>query len=142
MLKQTRRPSYACTFSPAFQDACNCANAGALWGQNSDEVLAEIGLTSDQIATLRDKGSFNVALAALCVPILNNRLVEGAATRGADAVVLDLEAAMPQDRKTKHGLLCRGVSGLEASGADIAVQRKPAPFRRRKRHCHGNRRGC
>jgi formyl-CoA transferase len=25
-------------------------------GQNSDEVLAEIGLTSDQIATLRDKG--------------------------------------------------------------------------------------
>jgi crotonobetainyl-CoA:carnitine CoA-transferase CaiB-like acyl-CoA transferase len=27
-----------------------------LQGQNSDEVLAEIGLTSDQIATLRDKG--------------------------------------------------------------------------------------
>ena len=35
----------------------------------------------------------------LFVPVLNDRLVERAARRGADAIVLDLEAAVPQDRK-------------------------------------------
>ena len=62
----------------------------------------------------------------LFVPILNNRLVEGAATRGADAVVLDLEAAIPQDRKDEaRAALSGAVSGLEASGADIAVRVNP-----------------
>ena len=62
----------------------------------------------------------------LFVQILNNRLVEGAATRGADAVVLDLEAAIPQDRKDEaRAALSGAVSGLEASGADIAVRVNP-----------------
>ena len=64
-------------------------------------------------------------------------LVEGAATRGADAVVLDFKAAIPQDRKYEaRAALSGAVSDLEASGADTAV-RKPAPFGRRKRHRHG-----
>ena len=62
----------------------------------------------------------------LFVPILNNRLVEGAATRGADAVVLDLEAAIPQDRKDEaRAALSGAVSDLEASGADTAVRVNP-----------------
>ena len=41
----------------------------------------------------------------LFVPVLNVRLVEGAARRGADAVVVDLEAAVPQERKRKPALV-------------------------------------
>lgn len=62
----------------------------------------------------------------LFVPILNNRLVEGAERRGADAIVLDLEAAVPQDRKEEaRAAIPRAVSGLKAAGVDIAVRVNP-----------------
>ena len=43
----------------------------------------------------------------LFVPVLNERLIEGAARRDADAIVLDLEAAVPQTRKMRLALYCR-----------------------------------
>jgi len=62
----------------------------------------------------------------LFVPVLNDRLVKGAAQRNADAIVLDLEAAVPQDRKEEARLTLTGVvSGLQAAGSDIAVRVNP-----------------
>lgn len=62
----------------------------------------------------------------LFVPVLNNRLVEGAARRGADAVVLDLEAAVPQDRKEEaRAALANVVPDLKVAGLDIAVRVNP-----------------
>ena len=44
----------------------------------------------------------------LFVPVLNERLIEGAARRDADAIVLDLEAAVPQTRKNEEArAFCR-----------------------------------
>ncbi len=62
----------------------------------------------------------------LFVPILNDRLVEGAARRKADAIVLDLEAAVPQDRKEDaRAAVATAVSGLQAASVDIAVRVNP-----------------
>ena len=62
----------------------------------------------------------------LFVPILKNRLIEGAAVRGADAIVLDLEAAVPQDRKgDARAVLSGTVSDLKTAKADIAVRVNP-----------------
>ena len=62
----------------------------------------------------------------LFVPILKNRLIEGAAMRGADAIVLDLEAAVPQDRKEEARAVLSGtVSDLKTAKADIAVRVNP-----------------
>ena len=62
----------------------------------------------------------------LFVPILKNRLIEGAAMRGADAIVLDLEAAVPQDRKgDARAVLSGTVSDLKTAKADIAVRVNP-----------------
>ena len=59
----------------------------------------------------------------LFVPVLNDRLVEGAARRGADAVVLDLEAAVSPDRKEEaRAELPRATSALKAAGITIAVR--------------------
>ena len=62
----------------------------------------------------------------LFVPVLKNRLIEGAAMRGADAIVLDLEAAVPQDRKEDARAVLSGtVSDLKTAKADIAVRVNP-----------------
>ena len=62
----------------------------------------------------------------LFVPVLNDRLVESAARRGADAVVLDLEASVPQDRKEEaRAAVAAAVTGLQAAKADIAVRVNP-----------------
>ena len=59
----------------------------------------------------------------LFVPALNSRLVEGAARRGADAIVLDLEAAVPGDRKDEaRATLDTVIPDLKAAGPDIAVR--------------------
>ena len=62
----------------------------------------------------------------LFVPVLNKRLIEGAARRDADAIVLDLEAAVPQTRKNEaRAFLSEAVSHLAAAGGDIAVRVNP-----------------
>ena len=62
----------------------------------------------------------------LFVPVLNDRLVEGAARHGADAVVLDLEAAVPQERKEEARSGLAGiVAGLKSDRLDIAVRVNP-----------------
>ena len=59
----------------------------------------------------------------LFVPVLNERLVAGAVNRGADAVVLDLEAAVPQDRKQEaRAKLPAVIAKLKAAGAEVAVR--------------------
>jgi len=62
----------------------------------------------------------------LFVPVLNDRLVEGAARRGSDAVVLDLEAAVPQERKEEaRSGLAGVVAGLKSDRLDVAVRVNP-----------------
>ena len=62
----------------------------------------------------------------LFVPILNERMLEGAAARGADALVLDLEAGVQKDRKQEaRAALTGAVSGLRTASADIAVRVNP-----------------
>lgn len=62
----------------------------------------------------------------LFVPVLNDRLVEGAARRGADAVVLDLEAAVPRERKEEaRSCLAGVVAGLKSDRLDVAVRVNP-----------------
>ena len=59
----------------------------------------------------------------LFVPILNERLVSGASRRGADAIVLDLEAAVPAERKSEaRDALPSSISNLQGAGSDIAVR--------------------
>ena len=62
----------------------------------------------------------------LFVPILNERMLEGAAARGADALVLDLEAGVQQDRKQEaQAALTGAVSGLRTASVDSAVRINP-----------------
>ena len=62
----------------------------------------------------------------LFVPVLNDRLFEGAAQRGSDAIVLDLEAAVPQDRKDDaRAVLPAAVTHLKTAKAEIAVRINP-----------------
>ena len=59
----------------------------------------------------------------LFVPALNTRLVEGAARRGADAIILDLEAAVPKDRKVEAcATLGKVVPDLKAAAPEIGVR--------------------
>lgn len=62
----------------------------------------------------------------LFVPPLNDRLVNRASTRGADAIVLDLEAAVPPERKEEaRGHLKSIVPALRGAGATVAVRINP-----------------
>ena len=62
----------------------------------------------------------------LFVPILNERMLQGAAARGADALVLDLEAGVQKDRKQEaRAALTGAVSGLRTASVDIAVRVNP-----------------
>ncbi len=62
----------------------------------------------------------------LFVPILNARLVAGAAKRGADVIVLDLEAAVPPDRKAEaRAALAAVLKDLHAASAEVAVRVNP-----------------
>lgn len=59
----------------------------------------------------------------LFVPILEDRLVQGAARRGADAIVLDLEAAVPPDRKDEAcARLAPVISTLGGNEVPVAVR--------------------
>ncbi len=59
----------------------------------------------------------------LFVPILEDRLVRGASRRGADALVLDLEAAVPPDRKDEaRATLLPAISSLGRNGTPVAVR--------------------
>ena len=59
----------------------------------------------------------------LFVPALDTRLVGGAAGRGADAVVLDLEAGVPAGRKEEaRAALAPAVAMLREAGATVAVR--------------------
>ena len=62
----------------------------------------------------------------LFVPILNERLVAGAARRGADALVLDLETGVTPNRKEEARATLIGiVASLTAARVDIAVRVNP-----------------
>lgn len=62
----------------------------------------------------------------LFVPILNDRLVAGATRRGADAIVLDLEAAVAPERKEEaRAAVSDVVLGLKGGEANIAVRVNP-----------------
>lgn len=59
----------------------------------------------------------------LFVPTLNARLVEGAPRRDADAIVLDLEAAVPNNRKTEaRNALAHIVPELTSANVSVAVR--------------------
>ena len=59
----------------------------------------------------------------LFVPVLEDRLVRGASRRGADVIALDLEAAVPQDRKDEaRARLAQVVSRLSGSDTPVAVR--------------------
>ena len=59
----------------------------------------------------------------LFVPVLEDRLVQGATRRGADAIVLDLEAAVPPDRKEEaRAKLASVISRHGGSGTPVAVR--------------------
>lgn len=59
----------------------------------------------------------------LFVPALEERLIQGATRRGADAVVLDLEAAVPEARKVEaRQTLATSIPHLTNAGASVAVR--------------------
>ncbi|MYF88513.1 MAG: CoA ester lyase [Boseongicola sp. SB0676_bin_33] len=59
----------------------------------------------------------------LFVPVLEDRLVRGASRRGADALVLDLEAAVPPDRKDEaRARLAAVISRLSGNDTPVAVR--------------------
>ena len=59
----------------------------------------------------------------LFVPVLEDRLVHGASRRGADALVLDLEAAVPPDRKDEaRARLAPVIAKLGGDDMPVAVR--------------------
>ena len=59
----------------------------------------------------------------LFVPALNDKLIAGAAKRGTDVIVLDLEAAVPAERKNEARVqLPHVISLLKGQGATVAVR--------------------
>ena len=78
----------------------------------------------------------------LFVPVLNERLIEGAArSRDADAIVLDLEVAVPQTRKNEaRAFLSEAVSHLEAAIKAVAHHHCRIAVRINPLHLGGNRR--
>lgn len=59
----------------------------------------------------------------LFVPVLNERFLAGAAARGADCIQLDLEDAIPPERKMEtRARLAGAAEGLAAQGCDIIVR--------------------
>jgi len=65
----------------------------------------------------------------LFVPVLNDRFVEGAPSRGADCIQLDLEDAIPPDRKEDARARVGDVADrLAAAGGEVIV-RINRPFR-------------
>src|SRR5918911_3557094 len=59
----------------------------------------------------------------LYVPVTQRRFVEKAHTRGADAIILDLEDAVaPSEKATARGLLAEAVPMVRQGGADVCVR--------------------
>lgn len=59
----------------------------------------------------------------LFVPVLSQKFVAKAATRGADAILLDLEDAIPQDRKAEaRAALPNVAKQLASENCDVAVR--------------------
>ncbi|MCW8307519.1 CoA ester lyase [Acidiphilium sp. PA] len=59
----------------------------------------------------------------LFVPVTVERFVAGAATRGADAIILDLEDAIPAAEKPRaRSLIATAASRVAAGGADVIVR--------------------
>lgn len=61
--------------------------------------------------------------SALFIPVLEERFLAKAATRGADAIILDLEASIAADRKDEaRAALPSAVDRLAAQGLDVLVR--------------------
>jgi len=59
----------------------------------------------------------------LFVPVLSEKFIAGAATRGADAIILDLEDAIPQARKADARAAVADVAArLAMQGCDVVVR--------------------
>lgn len=59
----------------------------------------------------------------LFVPVLTEKFIAGAAARGADAILLDLEDAIPQNRKGEARKAVANVAArLERQGCDVVVR--------------------
>ncbi len=59
----------------------------------------------------------------LYVPANNQRFIEKAHTRGADAIILDLEDACPQaERPAARAALARSVASVGQAGSDVTVR--------------------
>ncbi|MGH7102519.1 MAG: HpcH/HpaI aldolase/citrate lyase family protein [Acetobacteraceae bacterium] len=61
--------------------------------------------------------------SALYVPVIVERFVAKAATRGADAIILDLEDSIPPDKKERARAQVAAAAGIVgAGGADVLVR--------------------
>ena len=59
----------------------------------------------------------------LFVPVVREKFVATAHTRGADAIILDLEDSVPEAEKDRaRGLVPRGREGGQQGGADVLVR--------------------
>ena len=67
--------------------------------------------------------NFRVNRCVLFVPINNPRFVEKAWTRGADAIILDLEDSIPMAEKPKaRGLVRETIAEVAKGGASVFVR--------------------
>src|SRR5260370_14975818 len=61
--------------------------------------------------------------AMLFVPVTQRRFVEGAARRGADAIILDLEDSVaPSEKERARTLVAEAAEVVSAGGADVVVR--------------------
>src|SRR5258708_26944950 len=59
----------------------------------------------------------------LFVPVTQRRFVEGAARRGADAIILDLEDSVaPSEKERARTLIPEAAGVVSAGGADVVVR--------------------
>ena len=59
----------------------------------------------------------------LFVPVTQQRFVDGAARRGADAIILDLEDAVaPSEKERARTLVAEAAAIVSKGGADVVVR--------------------
>ena len=72
---------------------------GRSLGQDTDNVLAELGISGDKLDELREQRGDLMDRSYLFAPGHNAKLLSRVFDAGADAVMLDLEDAVPPDAK-------------------------------------------
>jgi hypothetical protein len=126
----------------------------ALSGEHTAEILGSLGLDRAEIERLAREGIIHVGRrrimttaslpvwrSLLFVPMTARRFVDGAARRGAVAIILDLEDSVAATEKERaRALVPKAAEIVSRGSADVVIRiNRPAITARGARHRGGGR---